>query len=159
MLGLRESLRKGEKVILVAHSLGGIAISKAMEMFPDKVHMAIFVTALMPGLTFNFTSLSQGLMRWQAPQLDLKLVFGDGPDKPPTLSIGCPLFLSLTMYDLSPKKDVELAGLLVRPQRLFSNKEMDTSLVLTPEIFGSVIFVVSEKDKVIDERVSALDDQ
>ncbi|VVA98181.1 unnamed protein product [Arabis nemorensis] len=149
LMGLMKSLCDGEKVILVAHSLGGLAISKAMEMFPDKVHMAIFVTALMPGPTFNFTSVSQGLVRWQAPQLDLKLVFGDGPDKPPTLSIGGPLFISLTMYDLSPKEDVELAGLLVRPQRLFTNEEIDRSLVLTPKRYGSVnrIFVVSEKDK------------
>ncbi|KAG7582501.1 Alpha/Beta hydrolase fold [Arabidopsis suecica] len=149
LMGLMESLGEDEKVILVAHSLGGLAISKAMEMFYKKVHMAIFVTALMPGPTFNFSLLSQGLVRWQAPQLDLKFVFGDGPNKSPTLSIGGPLFISLTMYDLSPKEDVELAALLVRPQRLFSNADIDTSLVLTPERFGSVnrIFVVSEKDK------------
>ncbi|CAL9221414.1 unnamed protein product [Arabidopsis halleri] len=142
LMGLMESLGEDEKVILVAHSLGGLAISKAMEMFYKKVHMAIFVTALMPGPTFNFTLLSQGLVRWQAPQLDLKFVFGDGPNKSPTLSIGGPLFISLTMYDLSPKEDVELAG-------LFSNADINTSLVLTPERFGSVnrIFVVSEKDK------------
>ncbi|KAG2294456.1 hypothetical protein Bca52824_041125 [Brassica carinata] len=65
-----------------------------MEIFHDKIHMAIFVTALMPSLAFNFTILSQG--------------------------------------------DVELAELLVRPQRLFSNENIDTSLVLTPERFGSV---------------------
>ena len=52
------------------------------------------------------------------------------------------------MYDL---KDVELAGALVRPQRLFSNEDIDTSLVLTPERYGSVnrIFVVSEKGKTL----------
>ncbi|CAN8258823.1 unnamed protein product [Cochlearia groenlandica] len=149
LMGLMKSLREKEKVILVAHSFGGLAISKAMEIYPHKVHMAIFVTALMPSPTFNFTLISQGLVRWQAPKLDLELVFGNGPNKPPTLSIGGPLFLSLTMYNLSPKEDVELAKLLVRPQRLFTNEEIDTSLVLTPERFGSVnrIFVVSEKDK------------
>ncbi|EOA32737.1 hypothetical protein CARUB_v10016042mg [Capsella rubella] len=107
-----------------------------METYHDKIYMAIFVTALMPGPTVNFTLLSQG---------DLKFVFGDGPNKPPTLSIGGSLFLSLTMYDLN----AELAALLGRPQRLFSNVEIDTSLVLTPERFGSVngIFVVSKKDK------------
>lgn len=134
------------------------------------IKLLIFYLFFLP----TFLTLCK-LVRWQAPQLDLKFVFGDGPNKPPTLSIGGPLFISLTMYDLSPKKvnnklkliikskstqllcsnhvyflkDVELAGLLVRPQRLFSNEELDTSLVLTPERFGSVnrIFVVSEKDK------------
>lgn len=64
LMGLMESLCEDEKVILVAHSLGGLAISKAMELFPDKVHMAIFVTALMPGPTFNFTLLSQGVCQY-----------------------------------------------------------------------------------------------
>ncbi|RID63277.1 LOW QUALITY PROTEIN: hypothetical protein BRARA_E02294 [Brassica rapa] len=169
LMDLMNSLNVDEKVILVAHSFGGLAISKAMELFHDKVHMAIFVTALMPGPTFNFTFLSKGsnidrsfkkfqnntfklfLVRWQAPLLDMKFIFGDGPNKPPTLSIGGPLFLSLNMYDLSPREDVELAGALVRPQRLFSNEDIDTSLVLTPERYGSVnrIFVVSEKDKTL----------
>ncbi|CAF1705086.1 unnamed protein product [Brassica oleracea var. botrytis] len=100
-----ETLSEEEKVIV------------AMEIFHDKIHMAIFVTALMPSLAFNFTILSQG--------------------------------------------DVELAELLVRPQRLFSYENIDTSLVLTPERFGSVnrIFVLSDKDRTTGERVSALDDQ
>ncbi|KAJ0264437.1 hypothetical protein HA466_0028000 [Hirschfeldia incana] len=151
LMELMKSLSKDEKVILVAHSFGGLAISKAMEIFHDKVRMAIFVTALMPGPTFNFTLLSKGLVRWQAPLLDMKFIFGEGPNKPPTLSIGGPLFLSLNMYDLSPIEDVELAGLLVRPQRLFSNEDMDTNLMLTPERYGLVnrIFVVSEEDKTL----------
>ena len=48
-------------------------------------------------------------------------------------------------------EDVELAELLVRPQRLFSNENIYTSLVLTPERFGSVnrIFVLSDKDRTL----------
>lgn len=64
LMSLMETLSEDEKVILVAHSLGGLAISKAMEIFHDKIHMAIFVTALMPSLAFNFTILSQGV--WYA---------------------------------------------------------------------------------------------
>lgn len=40
------SLNSSQKVVLVGHSLGGLAISRAMERFPDKVSVAIFVTAL-----------------------------------------------------------------------------------------------------------------
>ncbi|BBN07759.1 hypothetical protein MPTK1_4g06230 [Marchantia polymorpha subsp. ruderalis] len=36
------------KVILVGHSLGGVSISYAMEMFPHKIIKAIYVTAIMP---------------------------------------------------------------------------------------------------------------
>lgn len=48
-------------------------------------------------------------------------------------------------------KDVELAGLLVPPQRLFSNENTDTSFVLTPERFGLVnrIFVLSDKERTL----------
>ncbi|RID71798.1 hypothetical protein BRARA_C03719 [Brassica rapa] len=93
LMSLMETLSEDEKVILVAHSLGGLAISKAMDIFHDKIHMAIFVTALMPSLAFNFTILSQGVC----------------------------------------------------------NENIYTSLVLTPERFGSVnrIFVLSDKDRTL----------
>ena len=42
------SLPHGEKVVLVGHSYGGLGISLAMEKFPEKISVAIFVTALMP---------------------------------------------------------------------------------------------------------------
>ncbi|CAI0429578.1 unnamed protein product [Linum tenue] len=38
------------KVILVGHSFGGYVISMAMERFPEKVLVAVFVTAEMPNL-------------------------------------------------------------------------------------------------------------
>lgn len=37
-----------EKVILVGHSLAGFVIALAMERFPEKVSVAVFVTAVMP---------------------------------------------------------------------------------------------------------------
>ncbi|XP_078159401.1 polyneuridine aldehyde esterase-like isoform X2 [Carex rostrata] len=37
-----------EKVVLVGHSLGGFVIALAMETFPEKVSVAVFVTAMMP---------------------------------------------------------------------------------------------------------------
>lgn len=53
------SLGTGEKVILVAHSLGGVSVSVAMERFPHKISVAVFVAALMPGPDFNFPTVSQ----------------------------------------------------------------------------------------------------
>ncbi|CAN0864326.1 Methylesterase 10 [Linum grandiflorum] len=40
-----------ERVILVGHSYGGIPISLAMERFPSKVLVAVFVAAFMPSFT------------------------------------------------------------------------------------------------------------
>ena len=55
-----------DKVVLVGHSAGGIAISMAMERFPKKIHVAVFVAAFMHGpdldlLTANQEVLSQRL--------------------------------------------------------------------------------------------------
>ncbi|KAM1151973.1 hypothetical protein FF1_034635 [Malus domestica] len=49
------------KVILVGHSLGGLAISQAMERFPSKISVAIFVTASMPGPA-NISSLNKEMV-------------------------------------------------------------------------------------------------
>ena len=42
------SLPQGESVILVGHSYAGLCISLAMESFPEKVSLGVFVTAYMP---------------------------------------------------------------------------------------------------------------
>ena len=49
LLSFMEVLPSDERVVLVGHSLGGLGISMAMERFPEKVSVAIFVTAAMPG--------------------------------------------------------------------------------------------------------------
>ncbi|KAM3291631.1 hypothetical protein P3S67_019920 [Capsicum chacoense] len=51
------SLPADEKVILVGHDYGGFAISKAMESFPKKILVAVFLTALMPGPTLGATTV------------------------------------------------------------------------------------------------------
>ena len=48
-----------EKVVLVGHSLGGLSISLAMESFPHKISVAVFVTALMPGLNLSYSKILQ----------------------------------------------------------------------------------------------------
>uniref|UniRef100_F6GYW5 AB hydrolase-1 domain-containing protein n=1 Tax=Vitis vinifera TaxID=29760 RepID=F6GYW5_VITVI len=55
------SLVTGEKVILVAHSLGGVSVSVAMERFPQKISVAVFVAALMPGPDLNLPTVIQEL--------------------------------------------------------------------------------------------------
>ncbi|KAK9988261.1 hypothetical protein SO802_028500 [Lithocarpus litseifolius] len=61
-----EALPSHERVILVGHSLGGLAISQAMEYFPSKISVAVFVTALMPGPTLNISTLNQMSFSQQA---------------------------------------------------------------------------------------------
>ncbi|KAL3583687.1 hypothetical protein D5086_014748 [Populus alba] len=42
------NLAENEKVVLVAHSLGGLNVAFAMEKFPEKISLAVFVTAFLP---------------------------------------------------------------------------------------------------------------
>lgn len=37
-----------EKVILVGHMFGGVSLALAMDEFPEKIAVAVFVTAMMP---------------------------------------------------------------------------------------------------------------
>ncbi|KAK4340276.1 hypothetical protein RND71_041738 [Anisodus tanguticus] len=49
------SLPADKRVVLVGHSYGGLAISKAMEIFSEKISAAVFLSGLMPGPTLNAT--------------------------------------------------------------------------------------------------------
>ncbi|KAH8494018.1 hypothetical protein H0E87_020683 [Populus deltoides] len=42
------NLPENEKVVLVGHSLGGLNLAFAMEKFPEKISLAVFVTAILP---------------------------------------------------------------------------------------------------------------
>ncbi|KAK4485926.1 hypothetical protein RD792_008577 [Penstemon davidsonii] len=52
-----EALPPDGKVVLVGHSMGGICISAAMEKFPEKIAVAVFVTAFMPSPEFNVQTI------------------------------------------------------------------------------------------------------
>ncbi|KAL8117565.1 hypothetical protein AgCh_015447 [Apium graveolens] len=53
------SLLAEEKVVLVGHSMGGVALSVAMERFPEKVSVAVFTTAYMLSPDLNLLSISE----------------------------------------------------------------------------------------------------
>lgn len=46
-----------ERVILVGHSMGGSWISTAMERFPERISVAVYVAALMPGPDLSFLTI------------------------------------------------------------------------------------------------------
>jgi len=46
----------------VGHSFGGIPLSVAMEKFPNKISVAVFVTALVLSENLNFTSFNQEVL-------------------------------------------------------------------------------------------------
>ncbi|KAF8015546.1 hypothetical protein BT93_H1158 [Corymbia citriodora subsp. variegata] len=52
-----EGLHQDEKVILVGHSMGGLVLSMAMDRFPEKVDVAVFAAAFMPGPELSIRSI------------------------------------------------------------------------------------------------------
>ncbi|XP_025625281.1 methyl jasmonate esterase 1-like [Arachis hypogaea] len=139
---------EGERVVLVGHSLGGLAITYAMEHFPHKISVAVFVTAFMPGPTLNVSVVYQMALSKLEPMQDNVFTFDDGPNNPPTTFVFGPLFLRSRLYQLSPKQDWILATTLMRPLKLFSLD--DIIRVVTPSTtrYGSVnrAFIVSKND-------------
>ncbi|PKI78427.1 hypothetical protein CRG98_001173 [Punica granatum] len=105
LMDLLKSLPGDEKVVLVGHSYGGLPIALAIERFPEKVSVAVFLSAYMPSCS-----------------------------SPPGLVI---------------QEDLELAKMLIRPTRLFTEEMM--AYGLTEERYGSVkrVFVMCEEDEVI----------
>ncbi|CAJ2635478.1 unnamed protein product [Trifolium pratense] len=53
LLQLMATIPPNEKVILVGHSLGGLNIALAMEQFPEKVAVGVFLTAVAPDIDHN----------------------------------------------------------------------------------------------------------
>ncbi|KAG2244125.1 hypothetical protein Bca52824_094018, partial [Brassica carinata] len=51
LLQVLKSFGSDDKVILVAHSMGGISAAFAADMFPRKISVAVFVTSFMPDTT------------------------------------------------------------------------------------------------------------
>ncbi|KAL5566962.1 hypothetical protein UlMin_030126 [Ulmus minor] len=106
------SLPQDEKVILVGHSAGGLNITDILHKFPKKIHVAVYVAAVMSrnGIPANV----QRLVGF--PERDaLDFTYGLGPDKPPTSVIFKPEYQRPLLYNRSPIEDTTLASMLLRP--------------------------------------------
>ncbi|CAL0314423.1 unnamed protein product [Lupinus luteus] len=147
------SLAQEERVILVGHSMGGVCISVAMEMFPNKVAVAVFVTALMPAHNLSYENLVHEYGRSLESNLDSETMFDEGHNDHPNGSfIFGPQFLASNLYQLSPLEDLTLAMSLVRPTRIYGDKErLREETRVTREKYGTVakVYVVCEQDKVL----------
>ncbi|KAJ6738987.1 ESTERASE PIR7A-RELATED [Salix koriyanagi] len=150
---LLASLPPNEKVILVGHSLGGLALSQTMERLPSKISAAVFLTALMPGPSLTISTLNQELGRRQHNLSDTHFTFGNGPNNSATSYTFGPKDLLLKLYQLSPIEDWTLATTLIRETRQFTEQELSRDLVLTRENYGSVkrVFMIAEKDLILEK--------
>ncbi|WCJ31059.1 methyl esterase 1 [Euphorbia peplus] len=143
-----------EQVVLVGHSYGGMNIALAMETFPHKIAVAVFLTAFMPDTEHRpCFVLKRYLERTPRPAyLDTKFFPYSCclEDKDKTAFLFGPLLLALILYTLSPVQDRELAKLLVRPSSYFID-DLCEAKKFTCEKYGSVkrVFIISEQDRAI----------
>ncbi|XP_065873065.1 methyl jasmonate esterase 1-like [Euphorbia lathyris] len=147
-----------ERVILVAHSMGGYGISIAMEKFPEKISVAVFAAAGMPGSDLNYKAIDAKY--WEIFKIyesteDTQFIFGNGPDNPPTAILLGPNQMASRLYRLSPPEDLELGKLLVRPIPVYNNAEAnDEIMVFNKERHGSVprFFIICDEQHCEEQR-------
>ncbi|XP_068342603.1 methyl jasmonate esterase 1-like [Pyrus communis] len=143
---LMVSLPPKEKVILVAHSLGGAVISIFMERFPQKIAAAVYVTAFMSGPTLNYSTIFAEVTK-RFDFMDSQFRYDNGTNNPATSFLFGPKALATELYQLSPPQDLTLGLSLVRFTPLYNYDVIR----LTKEKYGSVprVFIVSDQDHAI----------
>ncbi|EEF40026.1 Polyneuridine-aldehyde esterase precursor, putative [Ricinus communis] len=149
------SLPQDTRIVLVGHSYAGLCISLAMENFPEKILVAVFVSAYMPSFSSPPGNLIQEYFKRTSaePSMDCQFTFAKGIENPPTSAIFGPEYMKIKMYQYCKPEDLELAKMLIRPTGLFYEDFANNSM-LTEVKFGSVCraFIVCEEDEVMTEE-------
>lgn len=144
------SLPPKEKVILVGHSLGGLSVSIAMEKYPKKISVAVFITATVVSQNLTFAAYIQERIRRSASiNLDNFFILDEANKAPILTSLGIELLAS-RFYQLSSAQDLTLAYSLVRPLPNFRSdvKLLTKQTVVTKNKNGRVskVYIISQKD-------------
>ncbi|KAK7350488.1 hypothetical protein VNO77_09177 [Canavalia gladiata] len=154
LMTFMDSLPPKEKVVLVGHSLGGISMSIAMEKFPEKISVAVFVTAFVISENLTYPALLQEQARRTISLMDTQFFFFDGPNKPPTARLVGPKFMASKMYQLSPPQDLTLALSLVRPVPIYNDVELllkETTVTNNKNGRVPKVYIISKRDNLMTE--------
>ncbi|KAM3293210.1 hypothetical protein ACQJBY_036655 [Aegilops geniculata] len=158
LLDVLRSLPAGEKAVLVGHSLGGLSVALAAEMFPDKVAVAAFLSAYMPDCASppSHVLIQHGEGNWVAP-LDNEMKPQDADGRLPASFMFGPQFIEQKLYQLCSSEDVALAKSLIRVGSLFL-EDLQARQPFTEERYGSVrkVYVVCKQDMTIPEAYQRL---
>ncbi|KAK3164522.1 hypothetical protein QOZ80_1AG0020430 [Eleusine coracana subsp. coracana] len=140
------ALPEGERVVLVGHSFGGMSIALAAEMFPEKVAVAVFVTAFLPDCSHPRSHVVE-----QLPPLDWMDSVMDEDHVPPSIFLG-PELLRQKLYQLSPPEDYTLSQSLARVSSYYV-ADMQSRPPFTEARYGAVnkVYVLCKQDLVMVE--------
>ncbi|KAG7581001.1 Alpha/beta hydrolase fold-1 [Arabidopsis suecica] len=116
LIDFLSSFPEQEQVILVGHSAGGLSVTSAIQRFPKKICLAVFIGASM----LKYGLQTDEDMKDGVPDLSehgdvYELGFGLGPENPPTSAIIKPEFRRKLLYHMSPQQECSLAALMMRP--------------------------------------------
>ncbi|XP_022751313.1 methylesterase 1-like [Durio zibethinus] len=155
LLEMLASLPSNEKVILVGHSLGGINLALAMDKFPEKISVGVFLTASMPDTTHQPSYvLDKCFGNVSAEEwLDTQYSPYSGPEQPLiSVTLG-PQFMASYLYQQCPVEDLELAKTLVRPGSAFL-PDLSKATKFSDEGYGSTarVYLVCKEDRVMPEE-------
>ncbi|KAJ9540667.1 hypothetical protein OSB04_027173 [Centaurea solstitialis] len=146
-----ESLSPDEKVVLVGHSYGGLAISLAMEKLPHLVSAAVFITSYMPNCRDQPSLQIKEYFKTLKPEayLDCRFTFDNG--SPTSAELG-ERYMAM-MYRTCQPEDLALATILVRPGGFFL-EDMNKESLVTQKKYGSIprIYIVCEGDEIMNEE-------
>lgn len=145
LLKLMATIPQNEKVILVGHSLGGLSIALAMEQFPEKVAVGVFLTAFLPDIEHKASYVMEKYIESTPAAEWLDTEFCQCGNK--TSMFFGPKFLSHKLYQHSSIEDLELAKTLLRPGSLFM-EDLTQQDNFSKQGYGSVqrAFIVCNED-------------
>ncbi|XP_055806289.1 salicylic acid-binding protein 2-like [Solanum dulcamara] len=155
LMVLMESLPQEEKVILLGHSLGGMNLGFAMEKYPQKIYVAVFLAAFMPD-SLHMSSYVLDHYYERTPKenwLDTQFLPYGSREEPLTFMTFGPKYLANKLYQLCSPEDLALALSLVRPSSLF-REDLSKAKYFTDEGYGSVkrVYIECTEDKGIPEE-------
>ncbi|KDP31869.1 hypothetical protein JCGZ_12330 [Jatropha curcas] len=164
LMEVMASLSSDEKIILVGHSFGGFSISFAMEKFPAKILVAVFVTAYMPNCKNPpATLIGESVLQVDTNRFPVGVGVGSSVLMISALSftekISVAVFLTAFLPDSVHRpsfvleKDLELAKILARPPSLFQH-DLSMAKEFSSEGHGSVrkVYIICEEDKAIPKE-------
>jgi len=140
-----------EPVILLGHSLGGVALTYLGERYPEKVRKLIYLTAFMApdGKTVSDYVYSSDYAKDPAASEIVQLLSASADGKGVVLGTDDPVLLKAAFYADCSARDIAVAAANITP--VISGVQYVTPSTITPEKFGSIprVFIECTADRAI----------
>eukprot|EP01018_Ginkgo_biloba_P037363 Gb_13155 [translate_table: standard] len=143
------------RMVLVGHSLAGLSMGKAMELFPHKICAAVFVAAFMPPSGFALTDVVREAWEFGQIKPDEAEYEFDASNIPISVKFPPPI-LRTYFYQLCEPEDAEMGCRMVGRSPTFAGGREMTEY--KEGNYGSVAraFVMTAQDKVLTDAYQRL---